>query len=154
MVQPDAPQCMKVNLWLSARNIIEGDWLSASDTKCHVFLRTDDGRWDRIGKTETIDNEPNPNWTKCVTVDYYFEKRQELKFVIKDDDDNTSDDELGSTCLWLGDIVAWKTEGNDNNHFWSKFETRAKGAVAQSMLIVRAEAVRDTAEVARIAFRI
>ena len=89
-----------------------------------------------------------------MTVDYYFEKRQELKFVIKDDDDNTSDDELGSVCLILGDIVAAKTEGNDDNHFWARFETRAKATVTMSTLIIRAEAVRDTAEVARIAFRI
>jgi hypothetical protein len=40
-----------------------------------------------VGKTEMKKNNLNPDFTEKITVNYYFEKVQKLKFVMVDSDD-------------------------------------------------------------------
>lgn len=51
--------------------------------------------WKLLGKTETIKNNLNPDFTKEFNINYYFEKLQKLKFVMIDSDDIDADDEIG-----------------------------------------------------------
>jgi Ca2+-dependent lipid-binding protein len=44
-----------------------------------------------IGKTETIDNNLNPNFKKSFFVDYIFETQQDIRFEVMDEDDKTND---------------------------------------------------------------
>jgi Ca2+-dependent lipid-binding protein len=58
-----------------------------------------------LGRTETIDNNLNPNFKKSFMVDFIFEARQELKFEVMDEDDkldSKNDDFIGSVETTLG----------------------------------------------------
>lgn len=86
----------KVELFLSARNLLDMDVFSKSDPYVKVFFKVGPGQPERyIGKTETVDNNLNPNFVKSFVLDYVFEIRQELKFQVFDEDDGKNDDFIG-----------------------------------------------------------
>ena len=59
------------------------DVFSKSDPICAVFLKDQVNKtWREVGRTEIIWNNLNPKWEKKTTVDYYFEERQFLKFMV------------------------------------------------------------------------
>ena len=65
------------------------DTFSPSDPLVKVFLknnRRDGSHWVEIGETEKIENDADPNFVKFFEMDYFFEKRQELKFECHDVD--------------------------------------------------------------------
>jgi hypothetical protein len=56
--------------------------------------------------TEMKKNNLNPDFTQKITMNYYFEKVQKLKFVMIDADDNSgSGDEIGICETTLGNIM-------------------------------------------------
>ncbi len=55
------------------------DVLSKSDPQIQVLLADHTGVYREIGKTEMIDNNLNPKFSKSVTLEYYFEAVQNLK---------------------------------------------------------------------------
>ena len=68
------------------------DILTASDPEVMVYLKGSKTQsYTFIGKTETIDNNANPDFTKFFTIDYFFEKEQCLKFVVNDVDAHSVD---------------------------------------------------------------
>ena len=94
----------KVELFLSARNLKDKDTFSKSDPFCIVYLEGQGQRYVEVGRTVKRKNNLNPNWKETVTLDFFFEQRQNLKFVVYDYDEH-SPDELGSVFTTLGDIV-------------------------------------------------
>jgi hypothetical protein len=66
------------------RGLANKDTFSKSDPCCVVQEKASDGRWREIGRTEVIDNNLNPTFKKKIEMTYYFEKKQELKFIIYD----------------------------------------------------------------------
>ena len=59
-----------------------------------------------MGKTEKKKNNLNPDFTEKITVNYYFEKVQKLKFVMIDSDDNNGNgDEIGVCETTLGKVM-------------------------------------------------
>ena len=62
----------------------------------------------QIGRTERLDNTLNPRFSKAVTVDYFFEELQKLKFFIYDIDSPSgnlkSADFLGEMECTLGQV--------------------------------------------------
>ena len=83
---------MKVNLFISARNLTDLDIITVSDPQCRVE-EIIDGQGTTpmkkvLGKTEIIKNNLNPNWETSILVTYFFEKMQELRFRIADNDRN------------------------------------------------------------------
>ena len=57
------------------------DVFSKSDPYVKVyFKRVPNQPWAYLGRTQTIDNNLNPNFTKSFVVQYVFEARQEMKF--------------------------------------------------------------------------
>ena len=62
----------------------------------------------QIGRTERIKNNLNPNFTKKINIDYFFEEVQLLKFAVYDIDNETvelgDDDFLGETQTTLGQV--------------------------------------------------
>jgi hypothetical protein len=75
-----------ITLYISARNLKNLDVFTKSDPKCEVqeFVSN---KWVVIGKTETINNNLNPDFKTSIPMSYYFEKIQKLKFRIIDSDD-------------------------------------------------------------------
>jgi Ca2+-dependent lipid-binding protein len=90
----------KVNLRISCEGLKNLDTFSKSDPCCKVSQMVS-GNDHKIGKTETIQNNLSPNFTKTVTMDYFFEQEQVLKFVVADDDDG-SKDIIGQVICTLG----------------------------------------------------
>lgn len=82
------------------------DILTASDPEVLVYLRGSKAQsYSLIGKTETVDNNLNPDFTKHFTIDYYFEKEQYLKFTVNDVDTH-SVDHIGDCEFTLGKLMS------------------------------------------------
>ena len=98
----------KVNLFVSGRKLKNLDTFSKSDPICILFEQRD-GDWKMIGRTECIENTLNPDFETSFTVDYYFEKAQNFRFVMIDGDGvytDTSDyDEIGSVEVQMGRLM-------------------------------------------------
>ena len=100
-----------VELTISCTNLPDLDVMSKSDPMCVVFAkRTPSDPWFEVGRTETIQNNLNPEFSKKITMTYLFEERQLLKFEVYDIDSaskNLSDhDFMGRTECALGEIVS------------------------------------------------
>jgi Ca2+-dependent lipid-binding protein len=61
-----------------------------------------------LGRTETIKNELNPNYSKTFVIDYLFESRQDIKFELFDDDGNGKDDYIGFAETTVGNLMGAK----------------------------------------------
>ena len=48
-----------------------------------------------VAKTEIIKNNLNPDFQQALTIDYFFERKQELKFEMIDDDGGGKFDLIG-----------------------------------------------------------
>jgi len=71
----------KIELFLSGRKLLDQDIFSKSDPYIRVYFQPNpQSKFSFIGRTETVDNNLNPNFTKSFVVDYIFEVHQELKF--------------------------------------------------------------------------
>ena len=53
---------MQVNLFVSARNLKKLDIMSQSDPICHIYEKRQNN-WIKIGSTEQIPNNKNPDFT-------------------------------------------------------------------------------------------
>ena len=102
----------QVVLHLACRNLRDLDVLSKSDPMVVVFTEVRSAKskeWHEIGRTEIIQNNLNPDFTKFLTVDYRFEEYQKLKFEVYDCDSSSKDlknhDFLGRTETTLGNIM-------------------------------------------------
>ena len=104
-------RAVPVKLYISGRNLKDLDMFSKSDPVCIVFEKSQQGdEWFEIGRTEYIKDELNPDFQKCIDVDFSFERTQELKFEFIDDDGGDSDDPyydiIGSTVINLSQIMS------------------------------------------------
>jgi len=59
--------------------------ISKSDPKCTVFMRMDNkDHWQKIGTTEVVKDNLNPDFKASFQIFYQFEKHQYLKFEVVD----------------------------------------------------------------------
>lgn len=64
---------VQLELFVSARGLYDMDVFSKSDPYVKVsFKRAPNQPWTLIGRTETIDNNLNPNFQRSFIVDYIF----------------------------------------------------------------------------------
>uniref|UniRef100_A0A8C8DWC8 Copine-3 n=1 Tax=Oryzias sinensis TaxID=183150 RepID=A0A8C8DWC8_9TELE len=97
-----ATDCVtKVALSISCDNLLDKDAFSKSDPMCVVFMNTSGSYWSEIGRTEKIQNCLNPTFSKSITLDYYFEMVQKLRFEVYDID---SEDCSLQTADFLGQL--------------------------------------------------
>jgi Ca2+-dependent lipid-binding protein len=101
----------KLEMWLSARNLINTDFIGKSDPRCQVSIRRWNENWQILGTTETIKEDLNPDWKTVFKFDYQFCQHQILAFEIVDVDDRTGDpdDPLGKTYVSVGDLITMKS---------------------------------------------
>ena len=52
----------------------------------------------------------NPNFEKTFTVSYFFEKKQELKFVMENDNKNGNNDVIGECITSMGALMGAKDQ--------------------------------------------
>jgi len=110
IIGEDSNLISKVELYISCRSLINMDTFSKSDPFTVVYMRDNSSSaWVEILRTETIDDNLNPDFTKQVLLDYHFEKIQELKFDVYDSDSNSRDlsshDFIGSVSTNLARIM-------------------------------------------------
>lgn len=111
------PLVEKVELFLSCKGLLNMDLLSLSDPMCVVYSGhrspqpPHDIIWTEIGRTEVIKDNLNPKWIKSITMDYYFERVQFLKFQVFDIDSESqlsnlrAHDFIGEVITSLAEIV-------------------------------------------------
>ena len=86
----------KVEIFISCRTLKNKDVFSKSDPFVVFYLKSNvNSAMSRVGQTETIQDNLNPNFTKSFIVDYIFEVRQDCRFEVWDYDSDTKADFLG-----------------------------------------------------------
>lgn len=104
----------ELELFLSARGLKDMDIFSKSDPYVRVLCkRANNPNWVLFGRTETVDNNLNPNFQKSFVMNYVFEARQDLRFEVMDEDDKTNsanDDYIGWAETTLGACAGAKEQ--------------------------------------------
>ena len=103
----DSSLSMQVNLYIAGRKLRNLDTFSKSDPICRLFEKKQNS-WVKLGQTESIKDSLNPNFEQCFTVPYYFEKKQELKFEMIDDDGAGEYDVIGEVLTTMGAVMGAK----------------------------------------------
>lgn len=141
-------QCVtKVELHISCRGLLDKDSTSKSDPLCAVYMQDARGNWVEHARTEMVKNNLNPDFAKGVTLDYFFEMVQKLKFTVYDVDNATSsladDDFLGEMECTLGQVVSKKSYAQT-----LKIKGRQVGTIT-----VYAEELKGGNEIVHLTFR-
>ena len=99
---------MKVEFTISCRNLKDLDTFSKSDPQCKVYEKVGT-KWIKRGRTERLKNNLNPDFKTSILMNYFFEKAQELKFVVIDGDGENDDDDkkqtIGKLKVTMGSIM-------------------------------------------------
>lgn len=95
--------------------------------------------WVKLGQTETINDNLNPNFTKSFLVDFVFEVKQPIRFEVRDDDGQSSE-EIGFVETTIGSLVGAKNQT-------SILELHTKSTQkSQGKLVVRCDRVSEGCE--------
>ena len=63
--------------FLFSRGIRELDHFSRPDPVCFLYIKNRGNRqWKKVGRTEMIKNELEPEWARTFLLDYYFHEKQ------------------------------------------------------------------------------
>jgi len=100
----------KVELFISCRELKNLDILSLSDPQVKIFIVNSNKGEEFFGETEIVRDNLNPNFTKTFSMDYIFEKKQNLRFEIIDVDKHGKFDMVGNVFTTLGAIVGSKNQ--------------------------------------------
>lgn len=90
-----------LQLYISCKNLPDKDVISKSDPFVEVF---ENGV--KIGQTEQISDDLNPHFNTPIELFYQFERRQILRFKVKDDDFGGKSEHLGEIEIALGALVS------------------------------------------------
>nr|XP_039249709.1 copine-3-like [Styela clava] len=136
----------QVELTISCTKLLSKDALSKSDPICVIQCFEESSKtWFELDRTEHIRNTENPVFSKKVTIDYYFEEIQKLRFQVFDIDNSTStlkdDDFLGKLKCTLGNIVSAKT-------YQQALMLKGKKQAGKSLIKIVAEEISDNNELA------
>uniref|UniRef100_A0A7N6BLX9 C2 domain-containing protein n=1 Tax=Anabas testudineus TaxID=64144 RepID=A0A7N6BLX9_ANATE len=136
-----AAQCVtKVELTVSCENLMDKDIGSKSDPLCVLLMNSSDSQWFEVARTEKVQNCLNPKFAKKVSIDYYFEIVQKLKFGIYDIDNKTvdlnDDDFLGELECTLGQVVSSKK-------FTRPLVLKNKKPAGKGTITIIAEEIKD-----------
>jgi len=100
---------LRVALSFRCSNLPRKDILSKSDPYVELSEYDQNAsvkRWIALGRTETLQNNHNPVFTKQIEMGYRFEEEQNLLLRVFDDDYGTkTDDFLGEAFCTLGQIM-------------------------------------------------
>ena len=128
----------KIQMFISCRNLKNLDIIGKSDPYCEVFLKNDDRtEWEMVGKTDTVINSLNPDFSKPITINYYFEKAQQIRFEIYDLDPSRSEMQ-GALTTKVSHLL-----GARNQTFVGDLENKGKNGKF-GKIIVKADTVKDS----------
>ena len=96
----------QLNLYISGRKLRDLDTVTKSDPKCILLeWRDEDETWVKVGETEQLEDNLNPNFATCLTVNYRFEALQQLKFVFIDKDIGEAEETIGEIETTMGALM-------------------------------------------------
>lgn len=133
---------MQVDLFVSARKLKNLDTFSKSDPMCYLYEKQGK-RWAKLGQTEQIKNDINPEFRKSFTIPYFFEKVQTLKFLMIDGDGTGDYDTIGEVVVTMGNLMGASKQMWTGNLEWEYNMNRGQ-------IIVRTEAVQTSSEAVRL----
>eukprot|EP00164_Ancoracysta_twista_P003559 GFYU01004751.1.p1 GENE.GFYU01004751.1~~GFYU01004751.1.p1 ORF type:complete len:528 (-),score=159.44 GFYU01004751.1:146-1729(-) len=103
------PPTSRVEMRFTARNLANKDTLSKSDPLLVLYQKSPKGLME-LGRTETISDNLNPEWTRAIMVDYTFEIDQTFVAYVVDIDNDTAsvtdDDFLGQVSFSMSEVMA------------------------------------------------
>jgi hypothetical protein len=99
----------KVELFFSCRNLKNLDILSLTDPQIIIYLEVK-GQYIKYDQTEWIHDNLNPQFTKTVIMDYYFETKQKLRFEILHGEVSKKHEVIGNIYTTLGEIIGSKNQ--------------------------------------------
>ena len=73
-----------------------------------LYEKNSNGSWVKLGQTEQIKNNLNPDVKNSFQVPYYFEKVQNFKFVMIDGDGGSDYDTIGEIEVTMGKLMGAK----------------------------------------------
>ena len=86
----------QVELYISGRNLQDLDFFSKSDPLCILSEYNDSiKKWVKLGQTEQVPNNLNPDFKTRFTLNYFYERDQRLKFEMVDVDNVGNYDLIG-----------------------------------------------------------
>jgi len=138
----------KLELFISCRNLPKMDLNSPSDPFAVISQKNDqNGQFFELAKTEAIQDNNNPDFSKQITIDYKFEEVQVIRLDIYDADspniNKLSDhDYIGHCEFVLGDLVT----SNGSKLAMKLKDKKGKPLLvhkAPSVCIVRSEEVKQ-----------
>ncbi|XP_070574909.1 copine-8-like isoform X2 [Ptychodera flava] len=146
----DTVPASRVEITVSARNLLDMDTFSKSDPMCVMYTQSAGTKqFIEYGRTEVIWNTLNPDFVKKFTIDYFFEERQELKFELYDIDSNSRDlrkhDFLGATTCTMGEIF-----GSSGGKLTIPLRGPAKNC---GRIILKAEELSDCRDLVTMQFK-
>ena len=92
----------KVHLMIKCSGLADEDVTSKSDP--FATLTTDRGA--KLGQTETIKNNLNPEFKTTIEVDYYFETKQTMNIQVFDFDGGGQHESLGTAQFTMGQLMS------------------------------------------------
>ncbi|XP_070574853.1 copine-3-like [Ptychodera flava] len=139
----------KVELRISCHKLLDKDVTSKSDPLV-VLLMEHGSRWYEVARTDRVKNSLNPAFSKALTVDYFFEEVQKLKFAVYDIDNTTvqldDDDFLGQHETTLGQVVSSGT-------YTKPLVLKSGKPAGHGTITVVAEEVSGSTDVLNLSFR-
>ncbi|RUS87953.1 hypothetical protein EGW08_004231, partial [Elysia chlorotica] len=143
--------CSKVEISISCRKLRDLDVFSKSDPMCVVYTQdVKSQRYVEYERTETIQDNLNPEFAKKVVIDYFFEEAQRLKFEVYDVDSPSRNlqqhDFIGWAEVTLGEIV-----GAVGGCVVKKLRSNLQGENGD--IVLRAEELGSSKEIAVFHFK-
>ena len=100
-----------ISISISCRELRNMDKLSLTDALVHVYeWNISLSQWKLVGKTETVMDNLNPDFTTRIKMPYVFESTQRLKFELWDQDSPTEFEYMGCVETTIGVIMGSKTQ--------------------------------------------
>ncbi|CAM9640078.1 unnamed protein product [Scytosiphon promiscuus] len=141
----------RVEFHVSCKGLKKADVLSKSDPFAVVSIghAKKDGKikYKEIGRTETIGNTSDPEFTKQFILEYSFNEIQHIKVKIYDDDRVTDDDGLGKVEFTLGSLMS-----APGRSMTEALKERS-GRLAKGVMIIRGEEVASCADRCKLTVR-
>jgi len=103
-VQTPSP-IQRIKFRLSARGLEDRDILGTSDPYVKVYSKEGSGAEVLLGNTNKFQDQENADWPYVFEIDYNPSITQKLHFLVLDDDENRTDEELGNVWTDLNDYV-------------------------------------------------
>ncbi|CAD8081247.1 unnamed protein product [Paramecium sonneborni] len=100
----------KLELFISCRQLDDLDTTSVSDPYVILYIKSNKDDWSKIGQTELIWNNLNPNFANSIIIDYHFEVQQHLKLEVHHYVNENQSKIIGIAQTSVGEIAGTKDQ--------------------------------------------